>query len=219
MQLHGLLELPLLIQIVDPHERLGKHVGEARDRARRPRGEPADQEVRLAAERGEAVGGEFCGQTRDLRHGAAGEFHADDVAVRLGQARDGRRVKVNAVADGREVVDHDGQGAFLCDVVEEAVDHRRRRLLAEVRRWEEQDVVRACIGGVRDEFQHLLRRVPADAGHEGIRWPACITCGFHQCLPLLARQEKRLGVRAQDDQSGEAAFRQVAVVFRLGVGV
>ncbi len=70
-----------------------------------------------------------------------------------GEAGDGGGVEVHAVADAREVVHHDGQGAVGRDVGVEAVDDGGRGRLAEVRRRQHQDVVGAGVSGVGDELE------------------------------------------------------------------
>lgn len=98
MQRKRLLVLALLVELVDLHNGPREHVREGRDAARGADAETPDQEIRLPAEDGEALGRQRAGEPRDLGHGAAGQLHAHDVVVLLGQARDGRRVEVHAVA-------------------------------------------------------------------------------------------------------------------------
>lgn len=195
VQRQRLVVLALLIEGVNARQRPGEHIREGSDAARGADAQPPDQEIRLPAEGGEAVGGQLGRQPRDLGDGAARQLDADDAAVLLGQLRDGGRVEVDAVADGREVVDDDGQGALARDLAVEGVDHGRRRRLAEVRRRQHQRVVGARVGRVRDELERLPRRVPAASRQDGERGADGLPCRLHERLALLAGEQECFRVR------------------------
>nr|POE77449.1 oxidoreductase siro [Quercus suber] len=207
MQRHGLPHAPLAVQLVDAADRLGEHIRERRDATLGPDRQPADQEIRLPAEHLERrvrATGELGREARDLAHGRARQLRADDLAGEAARepAHD-VALDVDAVADAGEVVHDDGQRAARRDLVVEGLHDARARRLAEVRARQHQRIVGARRRRVRQELEHLRRRVPAHARHERVRGPDGLARRVQQRGALFARQQEGLRVGAEDHQATE----------------
>lgn len=205
----GFLDLAGVVEVKDLDAVLREEVGDAGDGAVAADGHGGHEPVTLPCE-GEELGGVKLGaDAGDLGDSTAGELNTDDVGV-LAQAREHVRVDIEASGDTGEVVDDDGDGAGVGELLEEADDGLLVHGEVEVARDKDKSVIGASglgqLGLIDDGAGGLATAAHGDGEIGTTGLDGNLSCGLDESGLLIVGEGDSLAVGASQDDCGPVRF-------------
>lgn len=167
---------PVLQRLKTLATAFGKTFANAAMQPELPTARPPTQKICLSTEYREALWREHGRQACSFCYGAAGQFHAHDIVMQLCDLGDDIRIQIQAVADGREVVNDDRKRRLLRHLRIESPDHGRRGLFPKIRTWQQQGELRSRVACVGDVFQSLRCGMASDSSDNWVIGRHCLSC-------------------------------------------